>query len=41
VYRVIDPAANPEQAYVLACRAVLPAGMIGMMLAAMFSATPW
>jgi solute:Na+ symporter, SSS family len=39
VYRVIVPAANPEQAYVLACRAVLPAGMIGMMLAAMFSAT--
>ncbi len=39
VYRVIDPGANPEQAYILACRSVLPAGMVGMMLAAMFSAT--
>lgn len=38
-YRVIDPAADPEQAYILACRRVLPAGMVGMMLAAMFSAT--
>jgi len=28
-----------EQAYILACRHVLPAGMVGLMLAAMFSAT--
>lgn len=39
LYRVIDPAADPEQAYILACRAVLPAGMVGLMVAAMFSAT--
>ncbi len=39
VYRAIDPQANPEQAYILACKAVLPSGMLGMMLAAMFSAT--
>jgi Na+/proline symporter len=28
-----------EQAYILACQHVLPAGMVGLMLAAMFSAT--
>jgi hypothetical protein len=28
-----------EQAYIMACQSVLPAGMLGMMLAAMFSAT--
>ena len=28
-----------EQAYILACRHVLPAGMVGLMVAAMFSAT--
>ena len=39
IYRVIDPSANPEQAYILASRLVLPAGMLGMMVAAMFSAT--
>lgn len=39
IYRVIDPGAKPEEAYVLACRLVLPAGMIGLMVAAMFSAT--
>ena len=39
VYKVIDPAANPEQAYILACQMALPAGMMGLMLAAMFSAT--
>lgn len=33
----IDTMAN--QAYILACRDVLPAGMVGLMLAAMFSAT--
>lgn len=37
IYRVIDPNAIPEQAYVLACAAVLPAGMMGLLLAAMFS----
>jgi len=37
IYRVIDPAANPEQAYFLACAAVLPSGMMGLLLAAMFS----
>lgn len=39
LYRLIDPAADPEQAYILACQDVLPAGMLGMMIAAMFSAT--
>jgi len=39
LYRVIDPAADPEQAYILACRTVLPAGIVGLMVAAMFSAT--
>ena len=33
----VDAAA--EQAYILACRSVLPAGMVGLMVAAMFSAT--
>jgi Na+/proline symporter len=36
-YRLINPAANPEQAYFLACALVLPPGMIGLLLAAMFS----
>ncbi|MDP0495096.1 MAG: sodium:solute symporter family protein [Verrucomicrobiota bacterium JB024] len=39
IYRTIDPNADPQQAYILSCRAVLPAGMIGLMVAAMFSAT--
>jgi SSS family solute:Na+ symporter len=39
IYKVIDPAADPEQAYILSCKAVLPIGMVGLMLAAMFSAT--
>src|SRR5690606_9305845 len=38
IYRVEDPMANPEQAYFLACAAVLPSGMMGLLLAAMFSA---
>jgi len=37
IYRIIDPNVNPEQAYFLACAAVLPAGMMGLLLAAMFS----
>jgi SSS family transporter len=39
VYRVINPAANPEQAYMLMSQHVLGYGMLGMMLAAMISAT--
>ena len=39
VYRVINPDADPEEAYILACREVLPPGVVGLMLAAMFSAT--
>ncbi len=39
IYKVIDPTADPEQAYILSCKAVLPIGMVGLMLAAMFSAT--
>jgi Na+/proline symporter len=37
LYRTINPAAPPQQAYIMACAAVLPAGMIGLLLAAMFS----
>ena len=39
VYRLIDPTANPEQAYMLMSQHVLGAGMVGLMLAAMISAT--
>ena len=39
IYRVYDANADPEQAYILACQSVLPAGMVGLMIAAMFSAT--
>ena len=39
VYRVMQPEADPRQAYILVCQEVLPAGMLGMTLAAMFSAT--
>lgn len=39
IYRTIDAGADPEQAYILACKAVLPAGMVGLMIAAMTSAT--
>ncbi|MFD2256016.1 Na+:solute symporter [Luteolibacter algae] len=39
VYRVINPDADFEQAYILACQMVLPAGMMGLMVAAMASAT--
>ncbi|MBN2577838.1 MAG: Na+:solute symporter [Pirellulales bacterium] len=38
-YRVIDPHADPEKAYILICQRVLPSGMLGIMVAAMFSAT--
>lgn len=39
IYRGINPDANPEQAYILAAQSVLPAGVLGLMFAAMFSAT--
>ncbi|MCT2529608.1 hypothetical protein N2382_01945 [SAR92 clade bacterium H921] len=38
-YRLIDANANPEQAYILISAALLPVGMLGLMAAAMFSAT--
>jgi len=38
-YRWINPNADYEQAYVLASQAVLPSGMLGLMIAAMCSAT--
>ncbi|MDO6473350.1 hypothetical protein [Maribacter sp. 1_MG-2023] len=39
VYRTIEPNQDVEQAYILACNLVLPAGMMGLMIAAMASAT--
>ena len=39
LYRGVDPSANPEQAYILAAKSVLPVGVLGLMFAAMFSAT--
>jgi solute:Na+ symporter, SSS family len=36
---VINPNVDTEQAYILACKFVLPAGMVGLMVAAMASAT--
>ncbi len=39
VYRTINPEANPEQAYILMSQTVLMKGMLGVMLAAMISAT--
>ena len=39
VYRVINPDANPEQAYMLMSQHLLGVGMLGLMLAAMLSAT--
>jgi Na+/proline symporter len=39
LYQVIDAAAPHEQAYILACKYVLPAGLMGLMVAAMSSAT--
>ena len=38
-YRILNADANPEQAYMLMSRHVLGAGMVGLMLAAMISAT--
>jgi len=39
LYRVLNKDADTEQAYILACQYVLPAGMMGLMVAAMASAT--
>jgi SSS family solute:Na+ symporter len=39
IYRSMNPSADPQEAYILACKTVMPPGMIGMMAAAMFSAT--
>ena len=39
MYRVIDPSADFEQAYVLACKYALPEGLLGLMIASMFAAT--
>lgn len=39
MYRIVDPSANFEQAYVLACRYALPEGLLGLMIASMFAAT--
>lgn len=39
LYRMLQSGADPEQAYILASQHVLPAGMLGLMMAAMFSAT--
>jgi len=39
VFRVLEPGLDKEQAYILACQSVLPVGMVGLMAAAMFSAT--
>ncbi len=39
VFRVLNPNVDTEQAYILACQLVLPAGMMGLMVAAMASAT--
>lgn len=39
LFRMLRADAEPEQAYILASQLVLPAGMLGLMMAAMFSAT--
>ncbi len=39
IYRTINPNADPEQAYIMACQLVLPSGILGLMIAAMCSAT--
>ncbi len=39
IYHSINPDADPQESYILACKAVMPAGLIGLMVAAMFSAT--
>ena len=39
IFRTINPGAPHEQAYILACQLVLPTGLLGLMVAAMSSAT--
>ena len=39
LYRGINPHAFHEEAYILMCKEVLPVGMLGLMIAAMLSAT--
>lgn len=39
IFRGINPDVNPEQAYILAAKSVLPVGVLGLMFATMFSAT--
>lgn len=39
LFRIHDDSVDPEQAYILACQLVLPTGMLGLMIAAMCSAT--
>lgn len=39
VFRTINPNVDTENAYILSCQLVLPAGMMGLMIAAMASAT--
>ena len=39
MYRIIDPEANFEQAYILACQFALPDGLLGLIIASMFAAT--
>lgn len=38
-YRLVTNDADPEEAFILMCQTVLPSGMVGMMIAALFSAT--
>ncbi|MGI9276822.1 MAG: sodium:solute symporter family transporter [Endozoicomonas sp.] len=39
VYRTINPGANPEEAYILSAQAVLPIGMLGLVVSSMLAAT--
>lgn len=39
IYRVVDPSADFEQAYILACKYALPEGLLGLMIGSMFAAT--
>jgi Na+/proline symporter len=39
LFRLLHPGADPEQAFILAAQEVLPHGLLGMAMAAMFAAT--
>ena len=39
VFKAVNPSVNPEQAYILASQYALPTGMLGLVIAAMLSAT--